>query len=174
MERIVLLACAILLVGCQPEQSIQSMETGSVASSGQADPCQGGDLQSNLEYSDCWLARASKARSQVEVAYGQAKEAAQESDEQERNGTLYLLRQRSVNDQEIGEALNNDAQTGLVDGLSGSQSEWEKYYDQQCELERRVARGGTGSRALLAKCQERLSHRRIDELDALRALVEYE
>ncbi|WP_151973371.1 lysozyme inhibitor LprI family protein [Erythrobacter sp. EC-HK427] len=150
----------MVLAGCQPETASQttSLVPSSevrpeepIESQG-ADPCR--DQQSNLEYSNCWLARGAEARSEVDIAFERARQAAQETDELESWGSQTEATRHWLNDE-----------------LANSQADWAAFFEHQCELERRIARGGTGSRALLAKCQERLSNQRIAELDEFQSMI---
>jgi uncharacterized protein YecT (DUF1311 family) len=101
---------------------------------------------SNLEYTECWQDRARKARSKADATYARARQIADKSDLQESYG--------------------GEPRTWLTASLKQSQAEWLKYYDRQCLFEGRIARGGTGTRALVAKCQLRLSTERIAELES--------
>jgi len=100
---------------------------------------------SNLEYTECWQDRARKARSKVDATYARVQQIADKSDLQESYG--------------------GEPRTWLSASLQQSQAEWIKYSDRQCLFEGRIARGGTGTRALVAKCQLRLSAERIAELE---------
>ncbi len=104
---------------------------------------------SNLNYTECWQKHATESRSKVEEAMVVLQKAASNSDERE------------------------DGRSGwLTETLKMSQQRWTAYSERQCVLEGRVARGGTGTRALIAKCQVRLNSQRIDELTNLFEAIE--
>lgn len=116
----------------------------------EAGPCS--RLESNLDYTSCWQERADDARAEVDAAYARARRVAGTSDLQESYG--------------------GDARDWLSSPLQESQTDWIKYLDQQCLFEGRIARGGTGTRALVAKCKDRLSRARTEELESVARLME--
>jgi uncharacterized protein YecT (DUF1311 family) len=115
-----------------------------------SEPC--ADTSSNLEYSECWQARAKRARTEADTAFARIKEVAERSDLQESSG--------------------GDERHWLGTALQLSQDSWTKTIDQQCQFEGKIARGGTGTRTLVAKCQDRLNRQRAEELTSARELIE--
>ena len=111
-----------------------------------------GATSSNLEYTACWRNRARVARSKADAAYARARRIGEKSDLQESYG--------------------GEPRHWLSISLRDSQTAWVKKLDRQCLFEGRIARGGTGRRALEAKCQYRLSRERIDELENAMQLIE--
>ena len=107
---------------------------------------------SNLEYNACWQDRAREAQSKADAAYARARLVAEKSDLQESYG--------------------GEPRHWLGIPLRDSQTAWVRILNRQCLFEGRIARGGTGRRALEAKCQYRLSRERIDELESAIKLIE--
>lgn len=126
------------------------LATAAQLASTEARPCSG--LESNLDYTSCWQERADGARAEVDAAYAHARRVADTSDLQESYG--------------------GDARDWLSSPLQESQTDWIKYLDQQCLFEGRIARGGTGTRALVAQCKDRLSRARTEELESVARLME--
>jgi uncharacterized protein YecT (DUF1311 family) len=69
-------------------------------------------------------------------------------------------------------SFGGEPRTWLTSLLKKSPAEWTEYFDRQCLFEGRIARGGTGTRALVAKCQLRISVERIGELEDSIKLVD--
>jgi uncharacterized protein YecT (DUF1311 family) len=69
-------------------------------------------------------------------------------------------------------SYGGESRTWLTSPLKESQAEWTRYFDRQCLFEGNIARGGTGTRALVAKCQLRLSLERIAQLEDAIKLVD--
>ena len=112
--------------------------------------CEG--TSSNIEYTACWQDRARGARSKADAAYTRARRVAEKSDLQASYG--------------------GEPRHWLGIPLRDSQTAWVRNLNQKCRFERRIARGGTGGQALESKCQYRLSHERIDELESAVKLIE--
>lgn len=151
--RAILPVSLLVLAACQA-QPIVKAEADIVAAStsiptDDLDEC--ADREFNLEYTQCWQSLAKETRSQVEEISERAKKVAQISDEAERS--------------DLKDAW-------LSDPVTNSITTWAEFSEQQCVTEGRTARGGTGTRALVAKCQYRLNNDRIDELEALVKRIE--
>lgn len=145
--------CAILLTtGCQQADQVSQQKTEKMSHQALSDagPC--ADTTSNLEYSECWQDRAKQARMEADAAFSRTSKIADNSDLQASYG--------------------GEERHWLGSTLQVSQELWAKSVDQQCQFEGRIARGGTGTRALVAKCQDRLSRQRVQELTAAGKLIE--
>ena len=110
------------------------------------------DTTSNAEYTDCWQQLAEQARADVDNAYERAHEVAETSDLQESYGGA--------------------PRDWLTEPLGKSQTSWVKYLYEECSSQGSIARGGSGTNTLVAKCQFRLSRTRAHELKAFISLVE--
>jgi uncharacterized protein YecT (DUF1311 family) len=142
----VTLLAMLPLVACQ--QSPEPSEPQAAQ-----DPCQG-PTKSNLEYTECWQNLAREARSDANAMYERARQVANSSDKLEEPWET------------------DESKMALSGTLPDSQDEWVKFYDRQCLFEGRIARGGTGTRAIVAKCQLRLSLQRAAELEDAIKLIE--
>ena len=134
-----------LLANCS--QGHAASETASIN-----DECDA--TSSNIEFTECWQRRASRARLEADNVFARAQESAGRSDERESGGAPA------------------EYKTWLSDALGDSQSSWISSMEQQCLLEGRVARGGTGTRAIVARCPYRMSNHRTDELGDVIASME--
>jgi uncharacterized protein YecT (DUF1311 family) len=141
-----ILLSALSLAACQ--QSSEPSEPRAAQ-----DPCQG-PTKSNLEYTECWQNLAREARSDADATYERARQVANSSDKLEEPWET------------------DESEMALSGTLPASQDEWIKFYDRQCLFEGRIARGGTGTRAIVAKCQHRLSLQRAAELEGAIKLIE--
>ena len=150
-----LLALLPFLMGCQERVEAREAQAAEVEAEAARDNCSS-PLASNLEYTECWQSRAREAEAEVEVAYARALQVATSSDEQETPAPV----------------ATDETRTWLSGTLEHSQADWAEYSNRQCLLEGRVARGGTGTRALVAKCQYRLNRQRASELEAAIGLIE--
>ena len=107
------------------------------------------EMTSNLAFTECWQQQAQQSRSEVQQAFATIKAAARLSDRTEGQGREWL-----------------------VPALEASQRDWLIYVAKQCEFEGKVARGGTGTRSLVAQCQTRLNNQRVAELKARTDAIE--
>ena len=142
-KRLVLMVLTPLLIGTADAKPVLLRSTKTI-------DCEA--TSSNLEYTACWQQQARKARSEADAAYARAQVVAEKSDLQ----GSYEGQQRHW----------------LGIPLRDSQTVWVRNLNRECRFERRIARGGTGGQALESKCQYRLSHERIDELESAVKLIE--
>ena len=110
-------------------------------------PCD--ETTSNLAFSECWQQLAKDSKGEVQNAFTTILNAARLSDDSEGQGRVWL-----------------------VPALEASQRDWLQYATSQCEFEGKVARGGTGTRSLVAQCQTRLNKQRVAELQARTNAIE--
>jgi uncharacterized protein YecT (DUF1311 family) len=144
--RATLLAALSLVAACQQRSEPSEPQATE-------DPCSGA-TKSNLEYTECWQNLAMEARSEADTTYEHARQVANSSDKREEPWE------------------SDEAKLALGGSLPDSQEAWAKFYDRQCLFEGRIARGGTGTRAIVAKCQHRLSLQRAAELEDAIKLIE--
>ena len=141
-----LLAVLSLVAACQPSSEPSEPQAAQ-------DPCSG-PTKSNLEYTECLQNLAREARSDADATYAHARQVANTSDKRETPWET------------------DESKMALSSSLPDTQVEWIKSLDRQCLFEGRIARGGTGTRALVAKCQYRRSLQRVEELESAISLIE--
>ncbi len=110
-------------------------------------PCE--ETTSNLTFTECWQRHAQDTNDEVQEAFATVLNMARLSDESE-----------------------DQRRAWLVPALEASQRDWLQYSTKQCEFEGKIARGGTGTRSLVAQCQTRLNKQRIAELKARTDAIE--
>ena len=146
---------SLMLVGLTTILAGFSANAAASRTSSMTDNCSA--LPSNLEYTECWQKLAREERARVDSTFVRTRQVAQKSDRLESYGA--------------GET--HPSKMGLDNSLRSSQAEWTNYSDRQCRFEGWIARGGTGTRALVAKCQYRLNLQRVKELEnAIKAIKE--
>jgi uncharacterized protein YecT (DUF1311 family) len=142
---------ALLFVGCGLLASCFDSRAAE-GDTANADKCAA--TGSNVEHTKCWQDLAKRSRTELDDTFERVQRTARRSDDKE------------------GAGETGDYKNWLSEANEQSQLKWIDFSERQCLTEGRVARGGTGTRTLVAKCQDRLNQQRIGELKNLVAAIE--